>query len=75
MLIVILMHTVTIGMVGKYIDLADSYKSLSEALIHAGIQTRTRVNIDYIDSEELEQQRCRRITGKCGCYFSSWWFW
>lgn len=47
---------VTIGMVGKYIDLADSYKSLAEALRHAGIQTRTRINIKYIDSEELERQ-------------------
>lgn len=47
---------VTIGMVGKYMDLTESYKSLSEALIHAGIQTRTRVNIHYIDSEELERQ-------------------
>jgi CTP synthase len=47
---------ITIGMVGKYIDLADSYKSLSEALKHAGIQTRTRVNIIYIDSEELERK-------------------
>lgn len=46
---------VTIGMVGKYVDLTDSYKSLSEALKHAGIQTRTRVNINYIDSEELER--------------------
>lgn len=46
---------VTVGMVGKYIDLTDSYKSLSEALQHAGIQTRTRVNIHYIDSEELEK--------------------
>jgi CTP synthase len=47
---------VTIGMVGKYVDLTDSYKSLSEALKHAGIQTRTRVNIAYIDSEELERK-------------------
>ena len=47
---------VTIGMVGKYIDLTDSYKSLSEALRHAGIQTRTSVNIEYIDSEDLEQK-------------------
>lgn len=47
---------VTIGMVGKYVDLTESYKSLSEALIHAGIQTRTRVNIQYIDSEEIEKQ-------------------
>lgn len=47
---------VKIGMVGKYIDLADSYKSLSEALRHAGIQTRTRVIIEYIDSEDLEMK-------------------
>lgn len=45
---------VTIGMVGKYVDLTESYKSLSEALKHAGIQSRTRVNIQYIDSEQLE---------------------
>jgi CTP synthase len=44
---------VTIAMVGKYMDLADSYKSLIEALVHAGIQTSTRVNISYIDAEEL----------------------
>lgn len=47
-------YDVTIAMVGKYIDLADSYKSLSEALRHAGIQTHTRVHIQYIDSEMLE---------------------
>jgi CTP synthase len=46
---------VNIAMVGKYIDLADSYKSLTEALKHAGIHTRTRVNITYIDSENIEQ--------------------
>ncbi len=48
-------NEVTIGMVGKYTEYADSYKSLSEALKHAGIQTRTRVNIEYIDSEDLER--------------------
>ncbi len=47
---------VEIAMVGKYIDLADSYKSLSEALRHAGIKTRTKVNIRYIDAEDLEQK-------------------
>ena len=47
---------VSIAMVGKYIDLADSYKSLSEALIHAGIQTRTKVNIEYVDSELIQQK-------------------
>jgi CTP synthase len=47
-------HEVDIAMVGKYVDLQDSYKSLSEALIHAGIKTRTRVNIHYVDSEVIE---------------------
>jgi CTP synthase len=45
---------VNIAMVGKYVDLADSYKSLTEALTHAGIQTRTSIKLSYIDSEELE---------------------
>ena len=44
-------HTVNIAMVGKYVGLADSYKSLNEALIHAGINTETDVNIQYIDAE------------------------
>ncbi|MFN7751584.1 MAG: CTP synthase [Pseudomonadota bacterium] len=48
-------RTVRIGMVGKYVDLSDSYKSLNEALTHAGIHTRTRVVIDYIDSEASER--------------------
>ena len=47
-------HQVTIGMVGKYVDLTESYKSLIEALRHAGIHTSTKVNIQYIDSETLE---------------------
>ena len=45
---------VNIAMVGKYTELADSYKSLSEALTHAGVQTKHQVNIVYIDSEEIE---------------------
>ncbi|NGM87440.1 CTP synthase [Parapusillimonas sp. SGNA-6] len=47
-------HQVRIGMVGKYVDLTESYKSLSEALIHAGIHTRSRVSIEYLDSEQIE---------------------
>lgn len=47
--------SVDIAMVGKYVNYADSYKSLSEALIHAGIHTHTQVNIHYIDSEEVER--------------------
>lgn len=45
---------ITVGMVGKYVDLTESYKSLNEALTHAGIQTHTKVNIQYIDSESIE---------------------
>lgn len=48
-------HQVRVAMVGKYVDLTESYKSLSEALIHAGIHTESRVMVDYIDSEVLEQ--------------------
>ena len=47
---------VEVAMVGKYVDLRDSYISLTEALLHAGIRTRTRVNIRYVDSEEIEAQ-------------------
>ncbi len=47
-------QAVTIGMVGKYVDLTESYKSLTEALRHAGIHTESRVNIEYLDSEEIE---------------------
>ncbi len=46
---------VTIAMVGKYMELLDAYKSLTEALIHAGIHNKTKVKIRYIDSELLEQ--------------------
>ncbi len=46
---------VTVAMVGKYVNLADAYMSLNEALKHAGIQTKRRVRIRYIDSEEIER--------------------
>lgn len=48
-------HTVNVAMVGKYVDLTDAYKSLNEALYHAGVHTGNRVNIRYIDSEDLAQ--------------------
>jgi CTP synthase len=47
---------VNIAMVGKYMELTESYKSLSEALIHAGIQTKTKVNVHYLDSEVIENE-------------------
>ncbi len=49
-------HQITIGMVGKYVELTESYKSLIEALRHAGIHTSTRVNIEYLDSEVIESE-------------------
>jgi len=48
-------HSVDIAMVGKYMDLTEAYKSLSESLLHAGIHTQTKVNIHYFDSEEIEK--------------------
>ncbi|MEN7343935.1 MAG: CTP synthase [Pseudomonadota bacterium] len=45
---------VNIAMVGKYVDFRDSYISLAEALLHAGIHTRTRVNIHYVESQDVE---------------------
>jgi CTP synthase len=47
---------VRVGLIGKYVNLVDAYKSLNEALIHAGIHTRTRVKIVYLESEEIERQ-------------------
>ena len=56
-------HTVNIAFVGKYVDLTESYKSLSESLIHAGIHTRSKINIHYIDSENIEREGCGTLAG------------
>src|SRR5262252_2756866 len=56
-------HEITIAMVGKYVDLTDSYKSLNEALIHAGIHTRSKVNIRYVDSEAIESGGTEALAG------------
>ena len=56
-------HEVHIALVGKYVDLTESYKSLSEALIHAGIHTRSRVRIHYLDSEEIESNGTGSLAG------------
>ena len=52
---------VSIAMVGKYMELLDAYKSLNEALEHAGIHNGAKVKIDYIDSEDLERDGLDRI--------------
>lgn len=55
---------VTIGVVGKYVGLKDSYKSLHEALLHAGIELGLKVNIQYIDSEEYDEEGPRSLKDK-----------
>lgn len=55
---------ITVAMVGKYIDHSDAYKSLSEAVIHAGIQSRTRIKTRKVDSEDLEKG-CLEVLSGC----------
>ena len=54
---------IKLAMVGKYTDLLDAYKSLNEAVTHAGIQTRTKVNISYIDSTDVIEQGTSLLEG------------
>ena len=56
-------HAVTIAMVGKYMDLLDAYKSLNESLSHAGIHTNTKVNIRYINAEDIEEKGLGLLDG------------
>ncbi|WP_353979785.1 CTP synthase [Salinicola endophyticus] len=58
------LKSINIAMVGKYMELLDAYKSLNEALTHAGIQTRVKVNVEYIDSELIERHGTERLAGK-----------
>jgi CTP synthase len=57
-------HTVHIAMVGKYVDLSDSYKSLNEALRHAGMKNHAKVEIEYIDSETLTPENVARTLSR-----------
>jgi len=57
-------YQVNIAIVGKYVDLTESYKSLNEALAHAGIPSRARVNLLFIDSETITSETCDRIMSK-----------
>jgi CTP synthase len=56
-------RSVTIALVGKYVDLTESYKSLSEALMHAGIHTCSKINITYLDSEQIEKNGTDSLNG------------
>lgn len=56
---------VTIALIGKYVDLKDSYKSLSEALTHGGIATKLKVNVLWIKSEAIEDQGVEALLSEC----------
>jgi CTP synthase len=57
---------ITIGMVGKYVELPDAYKSVNEALGHAGLKNRVTVNIKYIDSQDVETKGAAMLAGVDG---------
>ena len=54
-------HSVTIAVVGKYVDLTESYKSLNEALYHGGIANDSKVNLNFVDSERLDSETCNQM--------------
>ena len=58
-------HEVTIAVVGKYVDLTESYKSLNEALLHGGIAHAARVNLHFVDSEALPDQDLSEVFASC----------
>ena len=64
-------HEISVALVGKYIGLKESYKSLAEALVHGGIDHETRVNIHWIESEEIERQGTERHAARSGRHFDS----
>jgi CTP synthase len=55
--------SITIAIVGKYVDLTESYKSLNEALRHGGIPNDCRVNLKFVDSEKMGKNNCKEILG------------
>ena len=56
--------SVDIAIVGKYVNLKDSYKSLNEALIHGGIANRCRVNLHFVDSEKVQKEGAEKLGGR-----------
>ncbi len=57
-------HDVTIAIVGKYVNLTESYKSLNEALHHGAVANRSKVNLYFVDSEKLGKENCREVLAK-----------
>ena len=56
-------HEITIGLVGKYVELKDSYKSISEALIHAGVANNSKIKVNWIQSEQITKKNVSTILG------------
>ena len=56
-------YTIKLKMVGKYMDLLDAYKSLNEALLHAGIHTHTKVDVEFLDSVDIEKEGTKLLEG------------
>ena len=65
---------INLAFVGKYIDLTESYKSLTEALIHAGIHNSAKINIHFFDSEDIQKKGSSSFK-KDGCNLDTGWFW
>jgi CTP synthase len=59
-------HEVSLAVVGKYIDLKDAYKSIAEALAHAGAANNARVNVKWVDSEQIEDEGIQLLAGQHG---------
>lgn len=57
--------SVTIAIIGKYVDLTESYKSLHEALVHAGVVNDAKVNLLYVSAEELESKKAEELLAQC----------
>ena len=56
-------HSVTIAIVGKYVNLTESYKSLNEALYHGGVSNDCKVDLTFVDSETINEENCKEILG------------
>ena len=66
---------VTVAIVGKYTGIGDAYKSLTEALDHAGIENQTKVNVRWVDASGFDIKDGRQIIWRCGCDIGAGRFW
>ncbi len=52
-------HSIKVGLVGKYVELPDAYKSIAESFIHSGAINECNVNVEYIHSEDITEKKCQ----------------